>query len=161
MSPHFEHFGFETNLGLIIVKYFKKIIFDIKIEIGIFEKSNVPNFNKFHAFFIFIHKAMLTRLSIFNFGTNLGLTDGKCFIKIIFGIKIETGIFEKSNVPNFNKFHAFFNFIHKAMLTRLSIFNFGTNLGLTDGKCFIKNIFGIKIEIHILEILDALNFNEF
>ena len=28
-------------------KYFIKIIFDIKIEISIFEISNVPNFNKF------------------------------------------------------------------------------------------------------------------
>ena len=32
--------------------------------------------------------------SIFNFETNLGLTGGKCLIKIIFDIKIEVGIFE-------------------------------------------------------------------
>ena len=31
-------------------KYLIKIIFDIKIKIGIFEISNVPNFNKFWAF---------------------------------------------------------------------------------------------------------------
>ena len=40
----------------------------------------------------------------FNFGTNLGLKGCKYFIKIIFNITIETGIFEISNVPNFNKF---------------------------------------------------------
>ena len=43
----------------------------------------------------------------FNFGTNLGLTGGKDLIKIIFDIKIEIGIFEISNVQNFNKFCAF------------------------------------------------------
>ena len=39
---------------------------------------------------------------IFNLGTNLGLTGGKYLIKIIFHIKIEIGIFEISNVLNFN-----------------------------------------------------------
>ena len=34
------------NLGLTGGKYLIKIIFDIKIEIGIFKISNVPNFNK-------------------------------------------------------------------------------------------------------------------
>ena len=33
-----------------------------------------------------------------------GLTGGKYFIKTIFDITIEIGIFERSNVPNFNKF---------------------------------------------------------
>ena len=37
-------------------------------------------------------------------GTNFGITCGKYFIKIIFDIKIEIGIFKISNVPNFNKF---------------------------------------------------------
>ena len=43
-------------------------------------------------------------LSIFSFGTNYGLTDGKYFIKIIFDIKIELDIFEILIRPNFNKF---------------------------------------------------------
>ena len=43
-------------------------------------------------------------LSIFSFGTNYGLTDGKYFIKIIFDIKIEIDIFEIPIRPNFNKF---------------------------------------------------------
>ena len=30
MSQHFEHFGFETNLGLTIVKYFKKLFLTSK-----------------------------------------------------------------------------------------------------------------------------------
>ena len=47
MSTNFEHFGFRTNLGLTIVKYFRKIICDIKIKIGIFEITNLTNFNKF------------------------------------------------------------------------------------------------------------------
>ena len=68
-------------------KYLIKIIFHIKIEIGIFEISNVLTFNK---------------IWTLNFGTNLGLTGGKCLIKIIFDIKIEIGIFEISNVLNFN-----------------------------------------------------------
>ena len=33
-----------------------------------------------------------------------GLTGGKYFIKTIFDITIEIGIFERSNVPNFHKF---------------------------------------------------------
>ena len=32
-----------------------------------------------------------------------GLTGGKCFMKIIFDIKIEVDTLEISNVPNFNK----------------------------------------------------------
>ena len=39
-------------MGLIGRKYLIKIIFDIKIEIDIFEISNVPNFNKFGALLI-------------------------------------------------------------------------------------------------------------
>ena len=35
-------------------------------------------------------------------GTNLDLTGGKYFIKIIFDIKIEIGIFEISIRPSFN-----------------------------------------------------------
>ena len=71
---------------------FLKTIFDIKIEIALFQISNVSDFNKF---------------SIFNIGTKLGLTGGKYLIKIISDIKIEIGTFKISNVPNFNKFWAF------------------------------------------------------
>ena len=67
-------------------KYFIKIILDIKIEIDI-------KCAKF--------------LSIFNFGTNLDLTGSNNFINFIFSIKVGIGIFEISNVPNFNKFQAF------------------------------------------------------
>ena len=42
--------------------------------------------------------------SFFNFGSNLGLTGGKYLMKVIFGFKIEIGIFKISNVPNFSKF---------------------------------------------------------
>ena len=42
-------------------------------------------------------------MNTFNFETNLGLTGGKYFIKIIFDIKIKTILFEISNVPKFNK----------------------------------------------------------
>ena len=54
-------------------KYFTKAIFDMNMEIDIFEISNVLNFNEFWAFF--------------NFGTNLGLTGGKYLIKIILTLK--------------------------------------------------------------------------
>ena len=40
-------FNFGTNLCLAGGKCFTKIVFDIKIKIGIFEMSHVPNFNKF------------------------------------------------------------------------------------------------------------------
>ena len=79
-----------TNLDLRGGKHFIKVVFDIKIKIGIFEISNVLNFNK--------------NLRIFNLEANLGLTYGKYFIKIIFDIKIEIGIFETSVRPNVNKF---------------------------------------------------------
>ena len=39
-------------LRLTRCKYLRKIIFGIKIEIGIFELSNVPNVNKFKGFLI-------------------------------------------------------------------------------------------------------------
>ena len=39
--------------------------------------------------------------------------------------------------------------------------NFGTNLGLADGKYLIKIIFDIKIEIDIFEILYVSNFDKF
>ena len=55
-------FNFGTNLG---GKYFIKLIFDIKIEIGILIILDVPSFN---------------------FGTTFGLAIGKYFIKIIFDI---------------------------------------------------------------------------
>ena len=40
-------FNFGTNLGLKGGKYLIKIIFNIKIKIGIFEILKVPNLNKF------------------------------------------------------------------------------------------------------------------
>ena len=40
----------------------------------------------------------------FNSRTNLGLTDGKYFMKLIFDVKIKTGIFQISIRLNFNKF---------------------------------------------------------
>ena len=86
-------------------------------------------------------------LSIFNFGANLGLTGAKYFIKIIFDIKIEIGIFEISNEPNFNKFWA--------------LLILGPILDLTGGKQFIKIILDIKMQIGKLEILDMPNFYKF
>ena len=47
-----EHFCFGANLGLTSHKYFTKNIFGIKIEIGIFQISIKPNFNKFLALLI-------------------------------------------------------------------------------------------------------------
>ena len=43
-------------------------------------------------------------MGTFNVGSNLGLTGGKYFIKIIFDIKIEILIFEILDATNFNKF---------------------------------------------------------
>ena len=63
-----------------------KTILDVRIEIGIIEISNVPNFN---------------------FEANLGLTGGKYFLKIIFDIEIEIGILEILNVPDFDRFRTF------------------------------------------------------
>ena len=40
----------------------------------------------------------------FNCRTNLGLTDGKYFMKLSFDVKIKTGIFQISIRLNFNKF---------------------------------------------------------
>ena len=67
----------------------------------------------------------------------MGLADGKQLIKIIFDIKIKIGIFEISNVPNFNKLGAFLIL--------------GTNLGLIGAKYFRKILFDIKIENSTLE----------
>ena len=47
-----SYFILGVNLPVTVSKYFIKIIFDIKVEIVIFEISNVPNFNKFWAFLI-------------------------------------------------------------------------------------------------------------
>ena len=73
-------------MGLAAGKYFIKAIFDIKIEIDIFEISSVPILN------------------IFNFGTNLGVTVRKYLTKFIFDFKIEIGKFEISIRLNFSKF---------------------------------------------------------
>ena len=45
-----EHFG--ANLGLTDGKYFRKFIFEFKVEIGIFEMSIRLNFSNFWAFLI-------------------------------------------------------------------------------------------------------------
>ena len=50
--PNFYRFKALLILGLAGGKYFLKKFFDIKIEICIFEISNVPNFNKFLALLI-------------------------------------------------------------------------------------------------------------
>ena len=55
-------FNFGTNLGLTGGKYLAKVIFDVKIEISVFEISHVQNFKIFWALLIG--------------GTNLGLTGG-------------------------------------------------------------------------------------
>ena len=46
------HFNFGTNLSPAGGKYLIKIIFDMKIEIEIFEISLQPNFDNFRAFLI-------------------------------------------------------------------------------------------------------------
>ena len=46
ISINYEYFNFAINLEPTGGKYLIEIIFDIKIEIGVFEISNVPNFNK-------------------------------------------------------------------------------------------------------------------
>ena len=76
-------------MGLTGDKYLIKIIFDFKIEIYIFEISNVPSFNK-----------IWTLLVLPPIWTEAG---GKYLIKVICDIKIEIGIFKISNVPNFSK----------------------------------------------------------
>ena len=43
---YYVFFIWEPIIGLAIGKYFMKIIFDIKIEIMLFEISNVSNLNK-------------------------------------------------------------------------------------------------------------------
>ena len=66
-----------------------KIIFDIKIEIGIFQISILPiSISPEH----------------FQFWDQFVPKGGKYLIKIIFDIKIEIGIFEISIQQNFNKF---------------------------------------------------------
>ena len=52
MSITSEHFNFGTNWGLTGDKYLMKIIFDIKIEIEIFEITIVSIFNKFRVLLI-------------------------------------------------------------------------------------------------------------
>ena len=83
---------------------------------------------------------------MFNFGTNLGLTEVIYFIKINFDIKIKIDIFEILNVPNFNKF--------------LALFILGPNWAKQVVKYLMKIIFDIKIETGIFEISNVLNFNK-
>ena len=47
ISKNSRHFQFWDQFGLTGSKYLIKVIFDIKIKIGMFEISKVPNFNKF------------------------------------------------------------------------------------------------------------------
>ena len=47
ISINSKHFNFVTILGLTAGKYFIKIMFDIKVEIGILEVLDVLNFDKF------------------------------------------------------------------------------------------------------------------
>ena len=136
-------FDFGNSLGLAIGKCSMKIIFDIKIEISIFEISNVPN---------------LINPVLFNYGTNLGLTGGKYFIKIIFDIKIEVVHIRNNEYAKFQltlkytlKLTHIRNKEYAKFQLTLSSFNFGTNLGPIGGKYFIKIIFDIKIEIGVLE----------
>ena len=67
-------------------------------------------------------------MSIFDFGTNSGLTIGKYCIKTIFALKSRSAYL-------------------KHQMGKISInpgiFNFGANLGLTGGEYFIKIIFDI------------------
>ena len=67
-------------------------------------------------------------MSIFSFGTNLGLASGKYFLRIIFDNKIEISILE---------------ILHCQISNNLSIFNFRSILDLTGSKYFIKIIFDI------------------
>ena len=64
-----EHFG--ASLGLTDGKYFRKFIFEFKVEIGIFEMSIRLNFNNFWAFLIL---------------GELGLAIGQYLIKIILAL---------------------------------------------------------------------------
>ena len=66
-------FNFGTNLGLTGGKYLIKVIFYIQIEIGLFEISSLPNFNK--------------SWGIFNFVANLCIAGSKYLIKITFDFK--------------------------------------------------------------------------
>ena len=47
ISKNPDYFQFGTNLGVAECKDLMKMIFDIKMEIGLFQISNVPNLNKF------------------------------------------------------------------------------------------------------------------
>ena len=85
-------------------------------------------------------------LRIFNVGTNLGLTAGNYLIKVIFEIKIEVGIFEIMNVPNFNK------------ICELLIL--GT-IWVKQVASIKKKKIDIKIQIVIFEISHVSNYNNF
>ena len=77
-------------MGRAGVKYFIKIIFDIKSRSSYLKyQMGQISINSEHYFY---------------FGTNLGLAIGNYFIKVIFGIKVKISIFETSNMLNFNKF---------------------------------------------------------
>ena len=73
----------ETNFGITYRKCSMKLLSDLIVKIGILEIWNI----NFRAILI------------------LGLIwTGKYFIKTIFDTKIRIGIFDISNVPNFNNF---------------------------------------------------------
>ena len=65
ISINSEHLKFWTNLSLAGGKYLIKIIFDIKIEIGIFDISIQPSFNNFNKFYISTNYFEIIRLGYF------------------------------------------------------------------------------------------------
>ena len=68
----------------------------------------------------------------------MGLRGGKYFIKIIFDIKIEIGIFEILDVPNFNKFWAFLKLV-SATSYQILIFHQMKAFKIYE-KCFLFNL---------------------
>ena len=85
-------------------------------------------------------------MSIFNIGTNLGLTGGKYLIKIIFYVKIEIGMSKILNVANFNKFWELLIFgriwAEEVVREVINKNNFGNEHGYED----IWNIKGAKFQ---------------
>ena len=65
ISINSGHLKFWTNLSLAGGKYLIKIIFDIKIEIGIFDISIQPSFNNFNKFYISTNYFEIIRLGSF------------------------------------------------------------------------------------------------
>ena len=89
INKSWEFFNVGTNLGLTAGNYLIKVIFEIKIEIGIFEIMNVPNLNKICELLIL--------------GT-IWVKQVASIKKKKIDIKIQILIFEMSHVPNYNNF---------------------------------------------------------